>query len=158
MITSRDLDMIGPPPPQDPVRSRTPGPDASLGSGTLSLAAVLTLRGPCPGPVLDDLAGRVTALLAAGMGELVIDLSAVTDADAGLLRAVDSIRRVIEERGGSVSLLGDGAGRGGFRPARGHPHPSRPDLSVVASPAGGAHPGSGVGAGRGPMVTGPGDA
>jgi len=117
MITSRDLDTIGPPPPRGPLRARPAGPDASLGSGSMSLAAVLTLRGPCPRPVLDDLADRVTALLAAGMVELVIDLSAVTHAHPQLRRAVDRIRRLIEERGGSVSLLADDAAlRSGRRP------------------------------------------
>jgi hypothetical protein len=153
MITSRDLDTIGPPPPRDPVRTRPPVLEASLGSGAVSVAAVLSLRGPCPRPVLDDLPGRVTALLAAGIQELVIDLSRVTDPDTRVLRAVGRIRRVIEERGGSVSLLGDGAGRAAARPTH-HPHRS-PALSVAAPPAEEARPGSG--AGPGPTVAGTGD-
>jgi hypothetical protein len=124
-------------------------PDTSLGSGAVSVTAVLTLCGPCPRPVLDDLAVRVTALLVAGVGELVIDLSAVTLADTQLLRAVARIRRVIEERGASVSLLGDDRGRGGARAAR-----RPPDLSVAASPTGEAHPGPRVGVGPGPTAPG----
>ena len=154
MITSRDLDTIGPPPLRHRIRSRPP--DASLGSGAGSVAAVLTLRGRCPRPVLDDLAGRVSALLAAGMGELVIDLSAVTEADPGLLRAVDRLRRVVEDRGGSVSLLGEDPGRGGAHPARPHPRRSVPDLSVSVPPATEARPGSGIGVGLDPIATGPG--
>ena len=155
MITSRDLDMIGPPPPRYPVRVRPAGLDA-FGSGAMSVAAVLTLRGPCPRPVLDDLAGRVSALLAAGIGELVIDLSAVTDVDTRLLGAVDRISRVIEERGGSVSVRGDGRGHGEARPARRHPYRSVPDPPVPVPPAEDARPGSRVGAGPGPTVTGSG--
>jgi ABC-type transporter Mla MlaB component len=107
MITRRDLDAIGPPPPQYRARARPPVPEVSLGSEAVSAAAVLTVSGPCPRPVLVDLAARVAALLATGVLELVLDLSAVTDADTRLLRALDAIHRRVDDAGGSLALTGE---------------------------------------------------
>lgn len=97
--------MIGPP-SGDPVRARPLSPNSSPGSGAVVVAAVLTLRGPCPSPVLDDLAARVGALLAAGVRELMLDLSAVTGAEPELLRAVGGLGQVVAEAGGSLALTG----------------------------------------------------
>lgn len=107
MITQRDLDTIGPRPPRYPLRPRPAGGAATLASPPVSVAAVLTVRGPCPGSVLDDLHERVAALLGAGVGEIVLDLSEVTAPRPRLLRAIDGLHHRIAEAGGELTLAGE---------------------------------------------------
>jgi hypothetical protein len=111
MITQRDLDTIGPRPTRYALRPQPAGAATTLASPPVSVAAVLTVRGPCPGSVLDDLHERVAALLGAGVGEFFLDLSEVTAAHPRLLRAIDDLHHGIDEAGGELTLAGaPGAG------------------------------------------------
>jgi hypothetical protein len=75
------------------------------GSPSVSITAVITLRGPCQRPLLDELRARATTLLAAGVAELVVDLSAATAADPRLLRALSDLQRRAERHHASLILI-----------------------------------------------------
>ncbi|MDQ1532214.1 MAG: hypothetical protein QOE37_2375, partial [Microbacteriaceae bacterium] len=107
MITSRDLDLIGPAPARPgrptPPQQAHPG-DRPLRAAEVSTAAMVTVRGRCTRRVLEELTARVTALLEAGVRELVLDLSTVTDAGPRLPRAVRRLHQTISEHGGALTL------------------------------------------------------
>jgi hypothetical protein len=105
MITQRDLAMIGPRPRQGPRRPPLTGADSSgAGPTPVSVAVVLTVRGPGPTLVLADLRERVDALLGAGVREFVLDPAEVTGSRSRLVRAVGHLHRVIDEAGGRLTL------------------------------------------------------
>jgi hypothetical protein len=132
MITGRDLNVIGPPTQQSrrpridrPPSETPPGSDAlpdgapasgsasatapappSPGAAPVSISATLTLSGWCTAPVLDALRGQAEALLAAGVGALVVDLSAVTAPDPRLLRALSDLGPDIERHRATLTLIG----------------------------------------------------
>jgi hypothetical protein len=109
MIIQRDLDTIGPRPPLYLRRPHLAGADPTLAAPPVSVAAVVTVRGPCPGSLLHDLHERLGALLGAGMRKLIVDLSEVADADLRLLRPIGDRRRGIDEAGGRLTLTDEGS-------------------------------------------------
>ena len=102
MITQRDLNTIG---PADPPRAPSHEMDGD-GAAGISIAATLAVNGSCRRPVLDELRGRASALLAAGARDVVVDLSGVTEADTHLLRALSHLQRRVESHRGTLTLIG----------------------------------------------------
>ncbi len=119
MITGLDLDTIGPP-PRYPFGSRPRRVDASLESGdgpvaesgAVSIAAAITVRGPCSPPLFDDLGARISALLGEGVREVLFG-----GAPAGVGPALHSV--TLAHAFSIYRCLRHGPR--GSEPARGHP-------------------------------------
>jgi anti-anti-sigma regulatory factor len=110
MITKRDLDTIGAR-PTDSVRSHRdlhddPVTASSEPRTVVSTTAVVAVTGPCREAALAELRARMRVVLDAGVQHLVVDLSAATQADAGLLRTLGQLHREVDEHQATMALVG----------------------------------------------------